>query len=307
MWTQTPVLVTGAGGFIGRALCQALQIRDAQVHGTQRLRPVPPGVHAHPVPTDRWNSGPTLAELVHRLRPEVVFHLGAPVDPVRDPSRFEQMSQGILQSSAALAQACLDTETRLVHVSTCEVYGDAPAPFREDQALRPVSPYSAAKAAADLWLQTLIRTQDLRATIVRPFLTYGAHQGSGALIPSAIAAAIAHRPFPMTQGTQTRELNHVADVAQGLLLCAQPQALGQTLNLCCGEDHSVRSLVERVYRLAQADPELVQVGALPQRAGESTRFYGDPSRINALGYQPMIALDQGLSDCIAEARRVAAP
>ncbi len=306
MWNQTPVLVTGAGGFLGRALCQALQIRDATVHGTQRRRPVPPGVQAHPLPMD-WDTGPALAVLVERLRPQVVFHLGAPVTPERDPQRFEEMEAGILRSSAALAQACLQTQTRLVHVSTCEVYGDAPAPFQEDQALRPVSPYSAAKAATDLWLQTLMRTQGLQATIARPFLTYGAHQASKALIPSAVAAAVAGRPFPMTQGTQTRELNHVADMAQALLLCSQPEALGQTLNLCNGQDHTVRSLVERVYRLAGAPPELVQVGALPQRAGESTRFFGDPTRIQALGYTPMISLDQGLADCIAEARRVAGP
>jgi dTDP-glucose 4,6-dehydratase len=228
--------------------------------------------------------------------------LGSPVDPDRDPQRFEEMQQGVLTSSAAVAQACLSSQTRLVHVGTCEVYGDGPTPFSEDQALRPVSPYSAAKAAADLWIQTLMRTQGLKASIARPFLSYGPGQRSGALIPTAIQAALHGAPFPMTQGTQTRELNYVSDMAQALTLAAAPAAIGQTLNLCCGQEHTVREIVERIYHLAGANPALVQVGALPHRAGESQRFFGDPSRIQALGYKPQVSLDQGLMACIQAAR-----
>ena len=301
MWNSQRILVTGAGGFLGRALCARLVELGAQVHGSQRTRPVPAGVHRHALPRS-GPTGPALRALITTLRPQVVFHLGSPVDPDRDPQRFEEMQQGVLSTTDAVAQACLATQTRLVHVGTCEVYGDGPVPFHEAQALRPVSPYSAAKAAADLWVQTLSRTQGLQATIARPFLSYGPTQRSGALIPTAIAAALAGAPFPMTQGTQTRELNYVSDVAQALLLCAGPDALGQTLNLCCGQEHSVRQIVQRIYRLAQADPALVQVGALPQRAGESGRFFGDPSAIQALGYQPQVTLDEGLLACIAAAR-----
>lgn len=302
MWNSQRILVTGASGFLGRTLCARLLALGAQVHGSQRQRPVPRGVHSHPIP-HTGPSGPALSALVTTLRPHVVFHLGSPVDPDRSPQRFEEMQQGVLATTDAVAQACLGTQTRLLHVGTCEVYGDGPTPFQEDQALRPVSPYSAAKAAADLWVQTLMRTQGLKASIARPFLTYGPDQRSGALIPTAIAAALDAAPFPMTQGTQTRELNYVSDMAKALILAASPEAVGQTLNLCCGQEHSVREIVERIYYLAEADPTLVQVGALPQRAGESTRFYGDPSRIQALGYQPQVSLDQGLLACIAAARK----
>jgi nucleoside-diphosphate-sugar epimerase len=301
VWNSQRILVTGAGGFLGRALCARLLALGAQVHGSQRRRPVPEGVHRHPIPPT-GPTGPALSALVTTLRPQVVFHLGSPVNPDRAPQRFEEMQQGVLATTDAVARACLGTSTRLVHVGTCEVYGDGPTPFREDQALRPVSPYSAAKAAADLWVQTLMRTQGLKASIARPFLSYGPTQRSGALIPTAIAAALAGAPFPMTQGTQTRELNFISDMVQALLLTAGPEAVGQTLNLCCGQEHSVREIVERIYHLAEADPALVQVGALPHRAGESSRFYGDPSRIQALGYKAKVSLDQGLLACIAAAR-----
>jgi dTDP-glucose 4,6-dehydratase len=302
VWNSQRILVTGAGGFLGHALCARLLGLGAQVHGSQRQRPVPVGVQAHSLPKT-GPTGPTLSVLITTLRPAVVFHLGSPVDPDRDPQRFEEMQEGVLATSAAVAQACLASHTRLVHVGTCEVYGDGPTPFHEDQPLRPVSPYSAAKAATDLWVQTLMRTQGLQASITRPFLTYGPGQRSGALIPTAIRAALAGAPFPMTQGTQTRELNFVSDMAQALTLAAAPAALGLTLNLCCGQEHTVREIVEHIYRLAQADPALVQVGAQPQRAGESQRFFGDPSRIQALGYQPRVSLEQGLLACIVAARQ----
>jgi len=301
VWNSQRILVTGAGGFLGRALCARLTTLGAQVHGSQRQRRVPSGVQAHPLPKT-GPTGPALNALINTLRPTVVFHLGSPVDPDRSPQRFEEMQQGVLATSDAVAQACLANHIRLVHVGTCEVYGDGPKPFREDQALRPVSPYSAAKAAADLWVQTLMRTQGLQASIARPFLSYGPGQRSGALVPSAIRAALAGAPFAMTLGTQTRELNYVSDMAHALTLVAGPAALGQTLNLCCGQEHTVREIVEHIYRLAHADPALVQVGALPQRVGESQRFFGDSSRIQALGYQPQVSLDQGLLACIQAAR-----
>ena len=121
------------------------------------------------------------------------------------------MFEGVVQLTERVAQACLQADVRLVHVGTCEEYGDGPCPFYEDQLPQPVSPYSTAKVAATLRVLALHRTRGLRVTVARPFLTYGPGQTGDRLIPAAIRAALGGTPFAMTEGRQTREVNYVED------------------------------------------------------------------------------------------------
>ncbi|MED5369760.1 MAG: NAD(P)-dependent oxidoreductase [Myxococcota bacterium] len=299
-----PTLVTGASGFLGRALCPLLTDAGHAVVGVQRTRPVPPGVQPLLLPAVPDN-GPELAAWIHESRPARVLHLGSPVNPARDPALWEEMQTGVLQTTAHIARACAATDTPLVLVSTCEVYGDGPAPFHESQRPQPVSPYSAAKAAAELWVSTLARTQGLRALILRPFLAYGPHQERRGLVPAAVRAAVRREPFPMTAGAQTRELNHVQDLARGIAMAAESGLWGHTLNLCGGPELPVLQIVQRIFDLAGADRSLIMPGALPTRSGEVARFCGDPSLCaSLLGYQPRIDLDAGLRACI-DAERAA--
>lgn len=252
----------------------------------------PEGVQAWPLDLRRPEA---LARVLREARPEVVFHLAAEVDVSREPGRFPEAAQDLLLVSDRVARACLAQDLRLVAVGTCEEYGDGPAPFREDQAPRPVSPYSAAKVATAAWLSTLQRTAGLRHTWVRPFLTYGPGQRSGGLIPSACRAALTGQPFPMSAGTQTREVNYVEDIARGLVRCARGGLEGETLNLGGGPELPVRAIVERIFAIAGADPELIRIGALPARAGEASRFHGAHVRAQALlGHRPEVPLEEGL-------------
>ncbi|MCB9761213.1 MAG: NAD-dependent epimerase/dehydratase family protein [Alphaproteobacteria bacterium] len=297
--------MTGAGGFLGRWLCRALLRQGWDVHGTQRRAAVPDAVVA-------WDADlrepEAWARIFAEVRPDAVFHLAATVDVQRTPDAYPMRLDDIAAVTDRVARSCLDAGARLVHVGTCEEYGDGPVPFREDQRLQPVSPYSAAKAAASLWVDTLMRTQGLRATVVRPFLTYGPGQGGRGLVPAAARAALAGVPFAMTAGTQTREWNHVADIAEGLARAADPRAVGHTLNLGGGPERSVRDVAARVFDLAGADPALLQVGALPARPGEIPRFYGDHTRFHALlGAPPRASLDQGLQEVLASLRDTPPP
>ena len=108
----------------------------------------------------------------------------------------------------------------------------------------------------------------------------------------------------MTQGRQTRELNYVDDTVQGLLLSAvTPAVLGSIINVGGGEELSVRSIAERIFRVVGADQDLLRFGVLPERAGEVSRFFCDATRCRTiLGHRPEVSLDEGLSRTIEWAR-----
>ena len=289
-------LVTGASGLIGAALTHLLVAEGLDVLGVSRGAPIPQGARAK----HRDLSEPgAFTQLLDAERPTLVFHLACPVDNRRDDTLIPHFERALLRPHAELTAACLAFGARLVVVGTCEEYGDGEAPFREDQPARPVSPYSAAKALATARTLELCR-QGLRAAVARPFLTYGPGDRSARLVPTALAAALANQAFPMTDGAQTRELNHVEDIALGVARCAAPEAQGQIVNIGGGEELPVVELVRAVYRAAGADPGLIKPGALPRRSGEVARFCGDHTKAQTLlGHRPQIPLPIGLAALVA--------
>ncbi len=299
--SNSRVLVTGAGGFLGRHLCALLLERGAAVHGTWRSSPAPDGVVAHQV---ELTDAEAVRACVEAVQPVLVFHLAAPVNLSRDPAAFLALRPGILDATHHLASACLEQGARLVAAGTCEEYGSLAAPFAEGDLPQPVSAYSSLKLAATQWLLTLHRVAGLRATVVRPFLSYGPGQAPERLIPAAIDAALDGRPFDITDGRQTREFNFVGDVVRGIATASAPQAIGRIVNIGGGPELPVRAITERVFALAGADPALVRAGSLPRRGGEVERFFGDHSLAQRLlDHRPAVSLEQGLMRTIEHRRQ----
>lgn len=291
------VLVTGAGGFLGAHLCRLLLDRGFEVHGAFRVRPPPQGVRS-------WRRDLREADAVEALfeesTPELVFHLASAVDLARDADAFAQRLDDVTLPTDRVARACLRRGLRLVAAGTCEEYGDGQAPFSEAQAPRPVSPYSAAKAAAGQWVMALCRTAGLRATWVRPFLSYGPGQRPASLMAAAMQAARRRAPLPMTDGRQTRELLYAEDMARALLLSANDAAIGQVVNLCGGPELSVYAIACAVFERLGAPTSLIVRGALARRPGEVERFCGDPSLCRSLlGFFPEIELGEGIDRTLA--------
>ena len=286
------VLVTGASGFIGRALVRLLAEAGAEVHGTYFTRPPPPGLDA------AWPAAlpDDAAPLIDRLRPRYILHLAAPVRLERQLPLYDKLRRGILDATAAVVAAAVAAQARLLVVGTCEELGGAVAPFDEAQPAAPVSPYAALKAAATDWTLMATRVAGLDGVVVRPFRAYGPHDRSS-VIAAAAAAALARRPFPMTDGAQIREWNEVHAIAEGMLWALlDPRATGQVWHLGGGPQASVRAVVEQIFDLAGADPALIGLGALPRRAGEVPLFCADPRRSEALwGPLPNPTLAEGLA------------
>ena len=298
-------LVTGGTGFIGRHLVQSLVRRGDAVAVVGRRRretlpegALPPGVAYHAADLGETDAA---GRLMAELRPDLVFHLASAVDVARDLSHLEAQVRSTQMAAVHVARACLAHGVgRLVHVGTCEEYGNGPAPFRESQDPAPVSPYSAAKAAATAFVRMLCTAFALRAVVVRPFLTYGPGQEADLFLPALIRSALARRDFPMTGGEQTREFNYVDDIVAGLLRSAEVDGVeGLVLNLGCAEPRRIRDVAALVLDL-MGHPMRAELGKLPYRPGETWEFYCDNTRARQLlGWSPQVALEEGLRRTIA--------
>jgi nucleoside-diphosphate-sugar epimerase len=169
--------------------------------------------------------------------------------------------------------------------------------------LSPLSPYSAAKAAASLWLGMMHRSHGLPAVILRPFLVYGPGQPPERLVPAAILHALQGRDFAMTEGRQSRELTYVDDVVEGFLRAGlRPAARGEAINLASGEERPVRDIVFEIYhRVGGAGRP--RPGALPPRPNEMRRYVADTAKAaRLLNWRATTPFADGLERTIAWAR-----
>ncbi len=299
-------LVTGATGFIGSHLTRALVAKGVEVHllvrpssNTWRLNDVWFRVHVH---YGDLASFEDVQRVIRAVQPETIFHLGSYVNVKRSLDDVDEINRVIIGGTLNLIRAVLSEtpDCFFINTGTCEEYGDGPVPFREDQLPRPVSPYSAAKAAATFFTQMAARSLGLRAVTVRPFLTYGPAQQPLRLIPQAILAGLLKREFKMTPGEQTREFNYVTDIVDGYLQIARhPEVAGEIINLGNGKEIQIREVVRLIFDL-MGNPIEPQIGALPYRPGETWHFYSDPTKAKQLlGWEARTPLEEGLRRTIA--------
>lgn len=299
-----PVLVTGATGFIGAHLTRALVARGANVTVLLRLASkldkLTGLLDRIKVLRAELTDANALDECVRTARPRYAFHLAAYTNVGRDRANDEQALNVNLMGTVRLLSALSDSGVeRIVNSGSCEEYGDTEPPVTEAVRLRPVSPYSASKAAASMWCEMLHRARGVPVVTVRPFLSYGPEQETVRLIPQAIVAALRHQEFPMTLGEQTREFTHVDDMVDGYLRSALvPGVDGRIFNLSSGEETSVREAVDLIFRLAGSRGRPL-FGALRYREAELWRSSGDARAAREeLGWQPRISFADGISRVI---------
>ncbi len=293
-WLGRRVLVTGASGFVGQAVCRVLLEAGAEVHGTWRRHRAADEVIQWPatLPADA-------AAVVARVDPEVVFHLAAPVNLGRDEELYDALRDGIVDATRAVAAACERSGARLVHVGTCDEVAGAQAPMNEDALVATTSPYGALKAAASEWVRMRGVCGDLQAVVLRPFRAYGPGGRSG-LVPAACRAALRGQELGITDGLQVREWNHVDNIAAHVVAAgAHPDAPGQVLHLGGGPRLSVLHLARRIFECAGSDPDLVKPGALPRRLAEVDALFTDAHAALCLfGAPPAMTLEEGLQDTL---------
>ncbi|MDH5507686.1 MAG: GDP-mannose 4,6-dehydratase, partial [Anaerolineae bacterium] len=240
-WQGKPVLVTGAGGFIGSHLVEALVSMGAKVRVFIRYTSRNDLGLLTCLPPDTFDKIEVLAGDLRDL-PAVqqavkgtshIFHLGALIAiPYSYLHPSEVVETNVIGSLNVFLAARDSGIQRLVHTSTSEVYGTAQrVPIDEAHPLQGQSPYSASKIAADKVAESFYRSYGVPLVTLRPFNTYGPRQSDRAVIPTIIAQALTKEVIHLGNLDALRDLTYVADTVSGFLKVAEVQGIeGQTFN-----------------------------------------------------------------------------
>ncbi len=282
------VLVTGGAGFIGSHFVKRLVAEGEDVVVLDKLT-----YAGNPA-----NLEGVAAELVvgDIADPEAVARAAAGCEAIVNFAAETHVDRSILGPRDFILTDVVGTQTllewarehgaRYVQVSTDEVYGDLEAGgrSREDDPLRPSSPYSAAKAAGDLQVLAYVRTYGLHASITRGANTYGPNQYPEKLVPLFVTNAFDGLPLPVYgDGKQVREWLHAEDHGAAIELVLREGAPGEIYNVG-GEEFENIEVTSRILELTGADPSLVR--HVEDRAGHDRRYALDDSKLRALGWRP---------------------
>jgi len=307
----TQVLVTGAGGFIGSHLVEALLRQGARVRAFVRYTSRnDPGLLKLLSPEDFSKleiiSGDLRDEhaVLHAVKGcEVVFHLGALISIPYSYFHPAEVASTNFMGTLNLLMACREHGVkRLIHTSTSEVYGTArEVPIRESHALQGQSPYSASKIGADKLVESFFASYGLPVVTVRPFNTFGPRQSARAVIPTIITQALVQDEIKLGNLSTTRDFTFVSDTVDGFLCAAQAQGVeGQVFNLGTGEEISIGDLANRIISQVGRKVRITEDSQrLRPEASEVMRLLSDHSlAVKHLGWKPQFTLDQGLERTI---------
>jgi dTDP-glucose 4,6-dehydratase len=185
---------------------------------------------------------------------------------------------------------------RFVQVSTDEVYGDLPTEIfaNEESPLRPSSPYSSSKAAADLLVLSFVRTYGVPAVVTRSSNNYGPFQFPEKFLPLMITNALLEKPLPIYgDGKQQRDWLHVEDNCRGILAVLERGRIGEIYNIGGRDIEENLAMSKRVLR-AIGKPDTL-LAFVKDRPGHDRRYALDCKKAESeLAWRPIIPLDEGL-------------
>ncbi|HEV7225064.1 MAG TPA: GDP-mannose 4,6-dehydratase [Pirellulales bacterium] len=189
---------------------------------------------------------------------------------------------------------------KYVHISSPEVYGTCVGRVTEETPVNPSTPYAASKAAADMFLQTLVKNFDFPLVTIRATNVYGAHQQLWKIIPrSAIYLRTNQKISLHGGGTAVKSYIHIRDVSRGELLAMEQGRPGRMYHLSPDQGHAVREVVERICKLLGRD-FAASTESVGERLGQDAAYVIDSTRARQeLGWRPAISLDEGLSEVVA--------
>lgn len=311
-WKNRPVLVTGAGGFIGSHLVEELLKQGADVYCFLRYNSLSrkgfldmldkkKQADLHIIRGD-LEIQETVMQAAKGM--DIIFHLGALISI---PYSFLHPVETIFTNTIGTLNILMATREQKVFktiiMSTSEVYGTARyVPMDEEHPLQAQSPYAASKIAADKLAESFYRTYALPVAIARPFNTYGPRQSTRAVIPTIISQALMSSEVKLGDILTTRDFTFVKDIVQGLIRIAErQQSNGEIINLGSNYEISINDIVKLVGKLLGKNLNvIVDANRIRPGTSEVRRLYASNQKAKRLlNWEPTVSLEEGLQQTIS--------
>lgn len=309
---QKKILVTGADGFIGSHLTEALVNKGYNVRAF--------------VYYNSFNSYGWLDAIPESVKSKIDFFTG----DIRDPNGVREAMKSVdivfhlaaliaipfsyhspdsyidtnVKGTLNVIQAARDYQvSRVLVTSTSEVYGTAQfVPISELHPKQPQSPYSASKIGADAIAESFYRSFDLPLTIVRPFNTFGPRQSARAVIPTIISQLLnGSEEIKLGDLTPTRDLLFVEDTVNAFIKIAEcDKLMGHEVNIATQSEISVGDLAKSLINQINPNANIISdfIRLRPEKS-EVFRLFGSNEKLKAFtDWEQKHSLDEGLEKTI---------
>ncbi|MGX1900573.1 NAD-dependent epimerase/dehydratase family protein [Thermolongibacillus altinsuensis] len=310
------IVVTGAAGFIGSHLCEALlQHEENIVIGIDSfIGPTPSHIKKRNIEAiqsnPRWILVPTdllsvnLQELLKDV--DVVYHLaGMPGVRTSWGNEFGLYTANNISATQRLLEACKNIPLRqFIYASTSSIYGEKSGKVHEKMEPTPLSPYGITKLAGEHLCKVYETNFHIPTTILRYFTVYGPRQRTDMAFHRFIKQLLTDKPITIFgDGTQSRDFTYISDCVKGTVaVLGNEKAIGQTINIGGKERASVNQVIDLLQSLTgkKAIKHYIK-----DPIGEPKHTWADLSTAEqCLNYSPTVTLQEGLQYEFADIRSI---
>jgi len=297
------VLVTGAAGFIGSNLAEALCKKDYSVIGVDCFTDYYP----REIKENNLSSLKTeqkfefieedlsLCDISKLLQGvSVVYHEAAQAGVRYSWDHFQKYIDNNIVATQRLLEACKTDKQRVVFASSSSVYGDVQTlPVKETTSLNPISPYGVTKVACEELLKIYNKSQGIPAAILRYFTVYGPKQRPDMAINIFTHKITNGELFEVFgDGSQSRDFTYVDDIAAGTIAAGESSKEFGIYNIGGGSTVTVTGLVDKLGELLGKEPKYKNI---EEQKGDVKNTHADISKAKKdIGYAPKTKLDKGL-------------
>jgi len=297
---NSKILITGAGGFIGSHLSEALASKGHDIRAFVRYNSLNSHGWIDHLPEGLRENIEVFAGDIrdpHGVRKamkgcDIVFHLAALIAipySYHSPDTYVDTN---VKGTLNVVQAARELGTeKLIHTSTSEVYGTAQfVPITEEHPLQGQSPYSASKIGADQIAMSFYLSFGTPIAIIRPFNTYGPRQSARAVIPAIITQiASGRKTIKLGSVHPTRDFNYVKDIVRGFIAMVKSDySIGEVINIGSNFEVAIADTVRFIDEIMGTETEIEIDGArIRPEKSEVDRLFADNTKAKKLsGWEP---------------------